>query len=222
MQLKFKSGINKLLIPFVAIYNVVVILLFSTKFFMESMFGVKAGIAFLVIDLVLVIPMLFLTSYEFKEDYLYIREYPIRTYKIKYSDIFNVEDGDFETRDKKIVALSLDRVAIGYNKKNKKDETEKKYIFISPADMSLFLIRLSGKLQKYETDIEEKAKEITAKQAEHLKKKAVADENRKEAEKEKEPEIIRVSGVKKFDSFKAEVKEEDEPADDNPQDGKNK
>ena len=126
MQLKFKSGINKLLIAVVVIYHIIIALLFSTKIFSMSNFGVNIAIIMCVVDVILILPMLFMTYYEFKTDYLYIHDYPFRAYKIKYSDIFNVEDGDFETKDKSIVALSLDRVAIGYTKINNKNEEEKR------------------------------------------------------------------------------------------------
>ena len=127
MQLKFKSGINKLLIAVVVIYHIIIALLFSTKIFSMSNFGVNIAIIMCVVDVILILPMLFMTYYEFKTDYLYIHDYPFRAYKIKYSDIFTVEDGDFETKDKSIVALSLDRVAIGYTKINNKNEEEKRY-----------------------------------------------------------------------------------------------
>ena len=94
MQLKFKSGINKLLIAVVVIYHIIIALLFSTKIFSMSNFGVNIAIIMCVVDVILILPMLFMTYYEFKTDYLYIHDYPFRAYKIKYSDIFTVEDGD--------------------------------------------------------------------------------------------------------------------------------
>ena len=208
MQLKFKSGINKLLIAVVVIYHIIIALLFSTKIFSMSNIGVNIAIIMCVVDVILILPMLFMTYYEFKTDYLYIHDYPFRAYKIKYSDIFNVEDGDFETKDKSIVALSLDRVAIGYTKINNKNEEEKRYVFISPKDMSLFLIRLSARLKQCENEATERAKELSEKQIEHNRKKEIADRKREEELKANAPEIIKFKGIKKG-GFKVEEAEAD-------------
>lgn len=205
MQLKFKSGVNKILIAFIVVLNVVMLLLFSTKIFTTTLIGVKMGFFILAFDLVFILPMLFFTYYQFKDDYLYIHDYPFRAYKIKYEDIFNVEDGDFETRNKRIVALSLDRIAIGYKKVNSKNEEEDWYIYISPADMNLFLIRLSGRIEGNKEAFEEKAKELSEKQLEHEKKKKQAEEKKKQLEEAEKPEVIKVSGVKKFSTFKAKT-----------------
>lgn len=208
MQLKFKSGINKLLIAVVVIYHIIIALLFSTKIFSMSNFGVNIAIIMCVVDVILILPMLFMTYYEFKTDYLYIHDYPFRAYKIKYSDIFTVEDGDFETKDKSIVALSLDRVVIGYTKINNKNEEEKRYVFISPKDMSLFLIRLSARLKQCENEANERAKELSEKQIEHNRKKEIADRKREEELRANAPEIIKVKGIKKG-GFKVEEAEAD-------------
>lgn len=209
MQLKFKSGVNKILIAFIVALNVVMLLLFSTKIFTTTLIGVKMGFFILAVDLVFILPMLFFTYYQFKDDYLYIHDYPFRAYKIKYEDIFNVEDGDFEAKNKRIVALSLDRIAIGYKKVNSKNEEEDWYIYISPADMNLFLIRLSGRIEGNKEAFEEKAKELSEKQLEHEKKKKQAEEKKKQLEEAEKPEIIKVSGVKKFSAFKAKTVEKE-------------
>lgn len=209
MQLKFKSGVNKILIAFIVALNVVMLLLFSTKIFTTTLIGVQMGFFILAVDFIFILPMLFFTYYQFKDDYLYIHDYPFRAYKIKYEDIFNVEDGDFETRNKRIVALSLDRIAIGYKKINSKNEEEEWYIYISPADMNLFLIRLSGRIEGNKEAFEEKAKELTEKQLEHEKKKKQAEEKKKQLEEAEKPEVIKVSGVKKFSSFKAKAVEKE-------------
>jgi len=207
MQLKFKSGVSKILVAVVVIYHIIIALLFSTKIFSMSYFGVKIAAAMCAVDVLFVLPTLFMTYYEFKPDYLYIHDYPLRAYKIKYSEIFTVEDGDFETKDKSIVALSLDRIAIGYSRLNNKNEEEKRYVFISPKDMSLFLIRLSARLKQCENEAQEAAKELSEKQKEHNRKKEIADRKREEERKANAPEIIKVKGVKKG-GFKVEEAEE--------------
>ncbi len=202
MQLKFKSGVNFWLKILVVILNILILLLFIAKIFIDSYITVKFGIALLVIEAVFILPLPFFTYYEFRDDYLYVHDYPIRFFKIKYQDIFDVEDGDFETKNKNIVALSLDRIVICYKVINKDEEEEKRYLYISPRDMSLFLIRLSARLQKNKVDIEEKAKEISLKQKEHELKKKLAEE-RKRAEKEaNEPEIIKADSIDRASSFK--------------------
>lgn len=217
MKVKYRSGLNKVLIGFVVAFNIVIVLLFLTKIFTNTMLGVNVGFFLLFWDIVLVLPMLFFTYYELRDDYLYIHDYPIRAYKIKYEDIFNVEDGDFTTKNKSIVALSMDRIAIGYKKTNSDDSVDERYIFVSPAEMSLFLLKLSGKLQNNKQVFEEKAKQISERQAEHEKKKKQAEKKKAEGEKDEEPEVIQMSGVKKFSGFK--MQSSDDKSEDSQKDG---
>ena len=206
MQLKFQSALGKLLLAFIIVFNIVMVLLFSAKIVMDSYITVKLGFVFLAIDAVFIFPMIFLTYYKFEDDYLLIHDYPIRKFKIKYTDIFNVEDGDFETKNKVNVGLSLDRVAIGYKKylSDEPDDYVERYIFVSPKDMNLFLIRMSARLKQNKVDIEEQAKKVSLKQQEHALKKKLADEKRAKEAKEKEPEVIRISGNVKQTKFKTE------------------
>jgi len=198
---------------FIVIFNIVMVLLFTAKIVMDSYITVKLGFVFLAVDVLFIIPLVMLTYYKFEDDYLLIHDFPIRKYKIKYIDIFNVEDGDFETKDKTNVGLSFDRVAIGYKKylSEEPDDYVERYVFVSPKEMNLFLIRMSARLKQNEVDLEEKAKEISLKQQEHALKKKLADEKRAKEAKEKEPEIIKVSGTKVNAKVKTEeVKDEAE------------
>ncbi len=204
MQIKFNSGVNKLLTAVIVVYQIIIVLLYSTKIFSLSNFGVNVAIALTVIDVLFVIPLAFMTYYKFYDDYLYIHDYPIRSFKIKYTDIFTVEDGDFETKDKSIVGLSLDRIAIGYYSENSKGEKEKRYVFISPKDMNLFLIRLSSKLKQAQGQIEEQQHELSEKQKEHLRKKEIADKKREELEELNKPQIIKIGAEKAEGKFKLE------------------
>lgn len=213
VQLKFQSAVGKLLMTFIVIFNIVMVLLFTAKIVMDSYITVKLGFVFLAVDVLFIIPLVMLTYYKFEDDYLLIHDFPIRKYKIKYIDIFNVEDGDFETKDKTNVGLSFDRVAIGYKKylSEEPDDYVERYVFVSPKEMNLFLIRMSARLKQNEVDLEEKAKEISLKQQEHALKKKLADEKRAKEAKEKEPEIIKVSGTKVNAKVKTEeVKDEAE------------
>lgn len=206
MQVKFQSAVGKLLLTFIIIFNVVMVLLFSAKIVMDSYITVKLGLVFLAVDALLIVPLVMLTYYKFEDDYLLIHDFPIRKYKIKYIDIFNVEDGDFQTKNKTNVGLSFDRVAIGYKKYLSEDSDDyvERYVFVSPKEMNLFLIRMSARLKQNEVDIEEKAKEISLKQQEHALKKKLADEKRAREAKEKAPEIIKVSGTKNKAKIKTE------------------
>ena len=206
MQLKFQSAVGRLLMTFIVIFNIVMILLFTAKIFIDSYITVKLGLFFLAVDILFIAPLIMLTYYKFEDDYLLIHDFPIRKYKIKYTDIFNVEDGDFETKDKTNVGLSFDRVAIGYRKylSEEADDYVERYVFISPREMNLFLIRMSARLKQNEIDIEEKAKQISLKQQEHELKKKLAEEKRAKKEKENEPEIIKVRASKTGKTFKAE------------------
>ena len=210
MQLRFQSAVGKLLITFIVVFNIVMVLLFSAKIVMDSYITVKIGLAFLAVDVFFIAPLIYFTYYKFEDDYLLIHDFPIRKYKIKYIDIFNVEDGDFETKNKTNVGLSFDRIAIGYKKylSDEADDYVERYVFVSPKDMNLFLIRMSARLKQNKIDLEEKAKEISLKQQEHLLKKKLADEKREKEAKEKEPEIIKVSGNVKQAKFRTEETED--------------
>lgn len=198
MQTKFKSGVNLFLVIFTAVFHIVILLLLTSPIFADSYSGLRFGIFLLIVDAVFILPMPFVTCYEVRDEYLLIRDWPFRTYKIPYGDIISVEDGDFEAKHKKIVALSMNRIAVGYRKevKHKKQTSEivEEYIYISPADINSFLLRLSGKMQIGEEQAKEKAKEIAEKQAEHNRKMREAQKVRKKKKAEDRPEIIVMSG----------------------------
>ncbi|MGN0570782.1 MAG: hypothetical protein ACI4K9_01225 [Candidatus Fimenecus sp.] len=198
MQTKFKSGVNLFLVIFLVVFHIVILLLLTSPIFADTKVGLRFGIFLLIVDAALILPLPFATCYEVREEYLYIRDWPFRVFKIPYGDIISVEDGDFEAKHKKIVALSMNRIAVGYHKqiKHRKQETEtiEEYIYISPADISSFLLRLSGKMQIGEEQAKEKAAEIALKQAEHNRKKKEAQLARKQKKEEEQPEIIVMSG----------------------------
>lgn len=198
MQTKFKSGVNLFLVIALAIFHIVILLLLTSPIFADTKIGLRFGIFLLIIDAIVFLPMPFLTCYEVREEYLYIRDWPLRVYKIPYGDIISVEDGDFEAKRKKIVALSMNRIAVGYNKeikhKNQDAETVEEYIYISPSDINSFLLRLSGKMQIGEEQAKEKAAEIALKQAEHNRKKKAAQAEKKKKKEENKPEIVEMTG----------------------------
>lgn len=217
MQTKFKSGLNLFFVIFLSVYHIVILLLLTSPIFADTRVGLRFGIFLLIVDAVLFLPMPFVTCYEVREEYLYIRDWPLRVYKIPYGDIISVEDGDFEAKHKKIVALSMNRIAVGYkkeitHKKQQESETVEEYIYISPADISSFLLRLSGKMQIGEEQAKQKAAELAVKQAEHNRKKKEATLARKKKKEAEQPEIIEVFGTVKTTAVpKAVVVQHDEP-----------
>ena len=205
MQTKFKSGLNLFYVLFLSVFQFVILLLLSSPIFAESKVGLRFGVLLFIIDAVLILPMLFFTKYEIGENELIIQDWPLRRYKIPYGDIISVEDGDFETKNKKTVALSMKRIAVGYRKesvdKNGKTRSEEIYIYISPADLDAFLLRLSGKMQIGEEQAKEKAAVLAEKQKEHLKKKKQWQKEKARRKAENAPEVIHVSGNVKFSEF---------------------
>jgi|GEM_PF-1119218 len=205
MQTKFKSGLNLFYVLFLSVFQIVILLLLTSPIFAESKVGLRFGVLLFIIDAVLILPMLFFTKYEIGENELIIQDWPLRRYKIPYGDIISVEDGDFETKNKKTVALSMKRIAVGYRKesvdKNGKTRSEEIYIYISPADLDAFLLRLSGKMQIGEEQAKEKAAVLAEKQKEHLKKKKQWQKEKARRKAENAPEVIHVSGNVKFSEF---------------------
>ncbi|MBQ5994861.1 MAG: PH domain-containing protein [Clostridia bacterium] len=218
MRVKFESGVSFWLKLLIVVFNIITLLLFSAKIFIDSYITVKLGIAFLVVDAVVIVPLILLTYYKFEDDCLLIHDFPIRQFRIKYTDIVDVEDGDFETKEKKsIVALSLDRIVLVTEHEDSEGKKHKRYIYISPKDMSLFLIRLSARLEQNKVDIEQKAKEISLKQKEHELKKKLAEEKRKKEKEQNAPEIIRMKSSPKAEGFKE--KKTDDGEEKSPDDG---
>lgn len=213
MQTKFKSGVNLFLVLFMVVFHIVLLLLLTSPIFADTKVGLRFGIFLLIIDAILILPMPFFTCYEVREEYLYIRDWPLRVFKIPYGDIISVEDGDFEAKHKKIVALSMNRIAVGYRKevqhKKQEPETVEEYIYISPSDMNSFLLRLSGKMQIGEEQAKQKAEELAVKQAEHNRKKKAAQQARKKKKEEEQPEIIVMSGNVKTGAV--DITEEEAP-----------
>lgn len=205
MQTKFKSGLNLFYVLFLSVFQIVILLLLTSPIFAESKVGLRFGILLLIVDLIFILPMPFLTRYEVRENELVIQDWPLRRYKIPYGDIISVEDGDFESKNKRIVALSMHRIAVGYRKesvdKNGKTRSEEIYIYISPADLDTFLLRLSGKMQIGEEQAKEKAAQLAKKQEEHLKKKKQWQKEKARRKAENAPEVIHVSGNVKFSEF---------------------
>ena len=91
----------------------------------------------------------------------------------------------------------------------KKEVKTKNYIEISPKDVDLFMIKMGGKFKMARDLAAKLEEEHNKKNAEHLRKKSIADEIRKEKEAENKPVDIVVSSVKK-NNAKVKIEESEE------------
>lgn len=218
MQTKFKSGLNLFYTLFLVAFHIVILLLLTSPIFADTYVGLRFGIFLLVVDAAFFLPMIIFTRYEVREDYFYIRDWPFRTFKIPYTDILSVEDGDFEAKNKKIVAFSMNRIAVGYqktveDKKTHTTEITEEYIYISPAEISAFLLCLSGKMHISDEQAKERDALLEKKQAEHNKKKKAWQKQKAKLQAENQPEIIEINDNVKFTDFST-VEEEKDASDD--------
>lgn len=150
-RLRYKSSVNLFFAIFLALYQIVDILLLTSPIFTDTKVGLKFGIFLLIVDVLAFIPMLFYVFYELRDDYLFVCDWPFGYYKIPYSSIFAIEDGDFKAEHKKMVGLSKNYIAIGYHKtkKNRKGVVQEieEYMYVSPADSDSFLLFLNSKVK---------------------------------------------------------------------------
>lgn len=223
-RLRYKSSVNLFFAIFLALYQIVDVLLLTSPIFTDTKVGLKFGIFLLVIDAIAFIPMLFYVSYELRDDCLFVSDWPFGFYKIPYSAIFAIEDGDFKAEHKKMVGLSKNYIAIGYHKtkKNRKGIAQEieEYMYISPADKDSFLLFLNSKVKvvsKFEnkkiekkqdapkdTKTEEKEAPLTAETAE---KPASKMEKSKKAKLQKSPKLKKTSKIEKKEEKPVEVLE---------------
>ena len=92
------------------------------------------------------------------------------------------------------------------DKETKKEVKTKNYVEISPKDVDLFMIKMGGKFKMARDLAKKLEEEHQQKNAEHLRKKSIADKIRKEKEEENKPVDVVVTPVKKN---KAKVKIEE-------------
>ncbi|MEG1846064.1 MAG: hypothetical protein RR239_04100, partial [Oscillospiraceae bacterium] len=88
MKTKFKSAINPFYLIGVVLFNIIIVVLITSRFYLKNITVSNYGIICLAIDLAFIIPMMIFTYYEFKEDYFLVFEYPFKKHKIKYENIF--------------------------------------------------------------------------------------------------------------------------------------
>ena len=100
-----------------------------------------------------------------------------------------------------------EKIIIGYYKYiNDGKDKEKRDVEISPADLDLFLIKMGGHFKRARDIAAKLEEEHKIKNAEHFKKKAIADKAREEKEEANKPVDVVVKPLKKN---KAKVKVEE-------------
>ena len=209
---KFKSGVSPLIYLMMIIYHISIVVLFFLPIFLYADVTTRLGVILLVINVVYLYPLVFNTYYTLDEKHLFVYQWPFIRKKIKYASIFEITDvlPDGLKKVKK-VSLSTPKFYVGYysyemDKATKKETKVKNYIEISPKDVDLFMIKMGSKFKMARDLAAKLEEEHNQKNAEHLRKKSIADEIRKEKEEENKPVDVVVTPVKKN---KAKVKVEE-------------
>ena len=206
---KFKSGISVLLFIFLIIYQILTVGMFMLSYFLYYKAITNGlGTILLIIDLVFLLPMVLNTYYTLEDDSLFIYQWPFIRERIPYSTIFEIDTEPVEKRRNiKSATLSSIKIVIGYYKFSEENrKKEKRYIEISPGDMDLFLIKMGGHFKRARDLAAKLEEEHKQKNAEHYRKKEIADKKRQEKEEANKPVDIVVKPVKKN---KAKVKIEE-------------
>ena len=209
---KFKSGISVLLFIFLIIYQILTVGMFMLSYFLYYKAITNGlGTILLIIDLVFLLPMVLNTYYTLEDDSLFIYQWPFIRERIPYSTIFEIDTEPVEKRRNiKSATLSSIKIVIGYYKFSEENrKKEKRYIEISPGDMDLFLIKMGGHFKRARDLAAKLEEEHKQKNAEHFRKKEIADKKRKEQEEANKPVDIVVKPVKK-NKAKVKVEETDE------------
>lgn len=145
---RYKSSVNKIYYAFLIIYNIITLLLLTSKIFVTTNVAFLGGLLFLVIDIFILIPQFFLTDYEFCNEYLKITDWPWHIYKIRYADMFDIKDGSYKAARRRKVALSLNTIAIGYKTRSVIENRDVNiYIYVSPDDTKNFLMELTRRVK---------------------------------------------------------------------------
>lgn len=209
---KFKSGISPAIYLMLIVYHISILALFILPIFLYVDVTSGVGVFLLVINVIFLYPLIFNTYYTLEDDYLFVYQWPLTRIKIKYANIFEITDvlPDGVKKVKK-VSFSTPKFLVGYysyetDKTTKKETKVKKYIEISPKDIDLFMIKMGGKFKMARDLAAKLEEEHKQKNAEHYRKKSIADKKRKEVEEANKPVDVVVSPVKKN---KAKVKIEE-------------
>ncbi len=227
---KFRCYINPLIFIALFIYHIIIAAAFIMPTFLWKDVTSRIGILLIVIDILYLLPLIFNTYYVIEDKYLYIRQWPFTKKKINYTDIFIVDNEMPEgEKFKKTYSMGGKSLIIGYytydidenekkSGKHKKDSSTinpeartKNFISISPSDTDLFLIKLGSKFTAAKALAKKLDEERKEKNAEHYRKKSIADRKRKEAEEAKKTVDVVVKKKLKTDTdieVKTESQEE--------------
>ncbi len=206
---KFRSAVGKSIKIAVVLYHLLLIGIFILSFFLwkkDAIFKSTVGLL-IFMDIFFLLPVIFNTYYTLEEETLFIYQWPFVRKRIKFSNIFTIDVENAETNEKpKTFAMSNQKILIGYYVFSEdKKEKEKKYIEISPREMDLFLIKMGGKFKRARDLAAKLEEEHKQKNAEHHRKKEIADKARQEKAEANKPTDVVVKSIKKGEG-KAKVK----------------
>lgn len=203
-NMKFKSRVGLSMIVALLIYHALIIGIFIMSYFLYKKDLTNGIILFLfIIDFIFLLPFTFFTSYTLEEESIYIHQWPFIRLRIRYCDIFLIDNQpDAEGIKPRSAAVAKTVLLIGYysyeeDKKTKEKKKVKRYIEISPKDLDLFYIKMGGKFKRARDLAAKLEEEHKQQRAEHYKKKEIADKARKEKEEQNKPVDVVVKPVKK-------------------------
>ncbi len=215
-KMKFKSRVGLSMIVALFVYHALIIGILVMSYFLYKKDLTNGIILFLLtIDFAFLLPFAFCTSYTLEEESIYIHQWPFIRLRIRYCDIFLIDNKpDVEGIKSRSAAVAQTVVLIGYyfyeeDKKTKEKKKVKRYIEISPKDLDLFYIKMGGKFKRARDLAAKLDEEHRQQRAEHYKKKEIADKARKEKEEQNKPVDIVVKSVKK-DEAKTKIEDTEE------------
>ena len=216
---KFRCYINPLIFIALLIFHIVIAAAFILPTFLWKDVTSAIGVILLIIDIIYLLPLIFNTYYVIEDKYLFIRQWPFTKKKIKYTDIFIIDNELPEgEKFKKSYSMGGKNLIIGYytydleenekkSGKKKKDSESinpeaktKNFVAISPSDTDLFLIKLGSKFNNARELAKKLEQERKEKNAEHYRKKSIADKKRKEEQEAKKPVDVVVKKKLKTDT----------------------
>ena len=211
-KLKFKSKIGIEMTVGLILYHLLIVGLFILNFFLYKKDLINGVILFLFIpDFIFFIPLVLNTGCILEDETIFVYQWPFLRVRIKYADIFEVDNKPTgKIKHPKSAALAKQTILIGYNvyeedKDTKKERKVKKYIEISPKDIDLFYIKMGGKFQRARDLAAKLEEEHKQKNAEHYRKKEIADKTREEKAEANKPVDVKITPTDKANAkFKVE------------------
>lgn len=211
-KLKFKSKVGTAMTVALILYHLLIVGLFILNFFLYKKDLINGTILFLLVpDFIFLLPLVFNTGCILEEETIFIYQWPFLRARIRYCDIFEIDNKPTGAiKHPKSAALASEKILIGYykyveDKKTGKEKKEKKYIEISPKDVDLFYIKMGGKFKRARDLASKIEEEHKQKNAEHYRKKEIADKAREEKLEANKPVDVKITPTKKTETkFKVE------------------